>query len=655
MKKKITYLIGIIVILAFLIFLFTTTSYAGTQKLNDLRYDVVLNEDGSADVVETWNIRVSETNTLFKTFELDSKKYGNITNVEVSEVNLSGEVTNFQDTGAYAYHVKKGGFYALNRPGSEFEIAWGVSIEDTETRTYRIKYKIENAIKTYTDCSEFYWQFIGDTNGIPAKKVTGTIALPKEVLNRDNLKVWAHGPLHGNITIVDNKTASFEVEDLETNTMVEVRVVTAENVFSQNMNKVNTSKLNSIVEEETKWADEANAQREAARKAVMTVIFIAGVITFAFLAIFTFVIVRYIKVLKSIKKIAPEQEMKYFRDFPDENATPAEAAFLYYFDKQGAFRNNVSKIVSATILNLALKEIILFEQDEKNNVYIVLNKGYKEVKNTDESDVYNILVNVEEYIQRHSKEEQDRIRISMKDIENYAKKNDQIFLSKIEGIEGRVKTVQKDKENYDEEAQRMVKKWRNKSATYYAIGIVLIFFGFMAIIPIFIAILLFVCGILCGKIAKKSRNLTQKGANEKEAWKGLKRYMEDFSLLNEREVPDLILWEKYLVYATAFGIADKVLAQLKIKYPQFMDESYMISNGYTYMYMMNRMNFDRMIMSGINKAYNTSLAQRQARIAASSYSSRRRWWSEDSLAEVGGRRWWRPEWAEDKENEECDG
>jgi len=71
------------------------------------------------------------------------------------------------------------------------------------------------------------------------------------------------------------------------------------------------------------------------------------------------------------------------------------------------------------------------------------------------------------------------------------------------------------------------------------------------------------------------------------------------------------------------------------------------------MYMMNRMNFDRMIMSGINKAYNTSLAQRHARIAASSYSSGRWWRPADSLAEVGGRRWWRPEWAEDKENEEC--
>lgn len=205
MKKKITYLVGIIIILAFLTFLFTTTSYAGSQKLNDLKYDVVLNQDGTADVVETWNIRVSETNTLFKTFELDSKKYGSITNVEVSEIKANGEIIPFNNTGVYAYHVQKGGFYALNIPGSEFEIAWGVQVENTETKTYQIKYKIGNAIKTYSDCSEFYWQFIGNTNGIPAKKVTGKITLPKEVKDKENLKVWAHGPLHGNIEIVDNR------------------------------------------------------------------------------------------------------------------------------------------------------------------------------------------------------------------------------------------------------------------------------------------------------------------------------------------------------------------------------------------------------------------------------------------------------------------
>ena len=50
-----------------------------------------------------------------------------------------------------------------------------------------------------------------------------------------------------------------------------------------------------------------------------------------------------------------------------------------------------------------------------------------------------------------------------------------------------------------------------------------------------------------------------------------KKYMEDFSLLKDKEIPALIVWEKYLVYATAFKISSKVLKQLKIVYPEIMD------------------------------------------------------------------------------------
>ena len=97
--------------------------------------------------------------------------------------------------------------------------------------------------------------------------------------------------------------------------------------------------------------------------------------------------------------------------------------------------------------------------------------------------------------------------------------------------------------------------------------------------------------------------------------------MENFSLLNEREVPELVLWEKYLVYATAFGIADKVLKQLKIKYPELSDENYMISNGYMYIYFMNRYNFERTLTSSMQKAYSAGLAEKASREMESSHSS----------------------------------
>ena len=49
--------------------------------------------------------------------------------------------------------------------------------------------------------------------------------------------------------------------------------------------------------------------------------------------------------------------------------------------------------------------------------------------------------------------------------------------------------------------------------------------------------------------------------------------------MNERTVIELPLWEKYLVYATAFGISEKVIKALQIRCPD-MDVSPMLSNSY---------------------------------------------------------------------------
>ncbi len=104
--------------------------------------------------------------------------------------------------------------------------------------------------------------------------------------------------------------------------------------------------------------------------------------------------------------------------------------------------------------------------------------------------------------------------------------------------------------------------------------------------------------------------LTQKGIDEAEMWKGLKHYMEDFSMLDKREVPEITLWEKYLVYATAFGIADKVLKQLKTVYPNL--ESMTSGNTYTCMNLMINTNFtssfSNSISSAMSSAYTSATA-----------------------------------------------
>lgn len=56
---------------------------------------------------------------------------------------------------------------------------------------------------------------------------------------------------------------------------------------------------------------------------------------------------------------------------------------------------------------------------------------------------------------------------------------------------------------------------------------------------------------------------------------GFKKFLEEISSIDEKEVIEVKLWEEYLIFATILGIADKVEKQLKIRCPEFNEISYM--------------------------------------------------------------------------------
>lgn len=59
-------------------------------------------------------------------------------------------------------------------------------------------------------------------------------------------------------------------------------------------------------------------------------------------------------------------------------------------------------------------------------------------------------------------------------------------------------------------------------------------------------------------IKTKKQFLTQKGKEERRKILELKKYLEEYSIMEERDLQDVILWDKYLAYATALGIPNNV-------------------------------------------------------------------------------------------------
>lgn len=499
--KKIRNKLTIAFSVFFSILLLSNLSNAAELRLKNLDYQVNLNSDGTANVVENWRIYIEDTNTLFKTFEIDKSKYKEITNVTVQEVKSAGDV-NFARIYQEKYHVDKNCFYALKNKKGQFEIAWGVHAEDT-TRTYKISYTIVDAVKNYKDCSEFYWQFISTDSEIPANIVTGTITLPTAVSNKEDLKVWAHGPLNGNITILSNDTVKFEVEDLRRNTMLEARVVTPTNVFVSNQNTSEEQKLQSILEQEQKWADEANKKREQIRQRQENTrkILIIGAIIFNGIGLVLAIIIikkiiKYHKELKEHPVIKPEMEIKYFRDIPDESATPAEAGFLYYF-KNAGLQYNMSKVISATMLDLCLKGYLTFEivEGKKDQIRVTLKQKETGSLSGDETIIYELLEKVA------NKETRS---FTMKEFEKYARNHSSSVLSKINQIEGQVKKQQEEKKNYDKQWIETYNKWTVKGVGYLFLTILSVFCMQILVIPAIIA-----C-VYSFKVASRYHTLTQK-------------------------------------------------------------------------------------------------------------------------------------------------
>lgn len=138
MKKIKSIMIITITVLMLLSWVTISKAASSDLYLNSLNYDVQINSDGSMDIVETWNIDIEDTNTLFKTFKKDNSKYSSITDGKVYKIDSTGKEVLLTDSKEYSYHVPTNSYYFLDT-GSEYEVAWGTGYEDSKgTESYKL-------------------------------------------------------------------------------------------------------------------------------------------------------------------------------------------------------------------------------------------------------------------------------------------------------------------------------------------------------------------------------------------------------------------------------------------------------------------------------------------------------------------------------------
>lgn len=258
------------------------------------------------------------------------------------------------------------------------------------------------------------------------------------------------------------------------------------------------------------------------------------------------------------------------------------------------------------MLDLSLKKIVDFEINDKIITIKILENSPKELETAKDEKV------IFEFLKKACEHNGNPSEITSKELEKYIKKSGNKVIKLKDEIDKNTEEALYQKELAD-------KKGKQERTNITAFAILSLMFLIFSIIlfgilvgtkdmnPIGMIPFIVTTGIqliVFAILAIKTNVLTQTGIDENAKWKGLKKYMEDFSMLDKREIPEIVIWEKFLVYATVLGIADKVLKQLKIVYPNITEQ--MNVNSYGYIYLMMNTNFSNSFSHAITNSMSSA-------------------------------------------------
>ena len=455
---------------------------------------------------------------------------------------------------------------------------------------FYIEYTVTDAVVVHNDIAELAWNVLGSgyTENIGDFEVE--VILPEE---DSDYRVWLHGPLNGNIERVNNKEALGVYNFLGAYNPVSVRLIFNKDLVPYATKYSNLDAKDAIINYQTKLSDEANAERESIRRTNTILIVVSAIwgLSACILALGVYLRER------KMKKTA--FNMEYFRDFP---ANYGPEVLEYLLDK-----NVTEKSLSATILNLIYKKVLKVEVIDRKlkDDYKLILQEYDETTLTEtEKIALNLIINeignTKETFLSHIKEHCSSISNANSFMNLY---NDFIKASKALGK----------KENFFAKTPVQV----IITVIFSLLGIILVFANISYELAwLAIGIIIFMVIVIVFVISRKF--YTKKGAEHYAKWMAHKRFLEDFSRFNEKELPEVTLWDKYLVYATILDCADKLSKEMELKMPNMdtSDTTYVGYNPYMTHYFITSN-----IYSSINSGIHTAVASSRSSIAASRTSS----------------------------------
>lgn len=531
----------IYLIIAVFFTVFSVIFSAPSYRIDSLDITAKIQEDGSVVIEEIALYNASEINGVL--YNIDAKGYGKLQSLEVFYEKNGEFVSAVNDRGTAS------GMYTVSVSDELYKIKLYSPMRN-EKRYFGFRYVLPRGVTVYEDIAQFNRKMVGRGWQNSIRDVSVKVILPKEA-DKDKIHAFGHGPLTGNIEILNGREIFFTLKNYRPREFVETNILFPKEIVSKiNPSYVKKTKgYDSIMAMEGKLAEESNRERDRAVRGMILgrVVFFGGVAWWLFLMVFI-----YLKNGKKYKVINPYGE--YFRELPDDY-TPAVAGTLVSRKMYPAPTH-----LFATVMDLVRKDYL--EMEEINEV----NSKGKNIKKTILKKVREVTSELKDYerlvFKWYINELGDGEKVVLEDVEKYVSKNltnAKKFNANFEKWKTLVYT--------DMLSKGLKQDKRNKLAVAFGVitGI-LLFIGGMVLIVIFQDPKFMLFNFLGIPLIVFSAAVNRPSKEKEEAysrWKAFKKFLVDYSNLEEAKLASIHLWEHYFVYAIALGVAEKVAAGYK--------------------------------------------------------------------------------------------
>ncbi len=535
---------------------------ARSLQMDKLVYDAELLPDGSMLVTE--HITVTFNGTYEGYFISIPRGSTPLSDILVSE---NGVAYNFNPGMEY----EPPGTFLIKHESDDIIIDWSIDATDVQ-RTFDVSYRVNDLVTVHDDVADFYRKFIGEKNKQDIGEVIVHLLLPPGAENfkeGEDIRIWGHGPLHGEVNFAGPREVVWQITNMPADEFLEGRVTMPVQLFPAIPAELKTGQnaLSAILDEETGWADEANRERLMARLQIV----------FAMLVFMGTLVALFLLWLKHGKEFKPEFQRDYYRELPADYS-PAEMSVLWNW---GEVKTHD---ITATLMDMARRGYITIEQQ------LFEKKG---LLGTRDVTTYLLALQKEQYekdknnLQPHERKlidylfatiSEDNLTLYLYDIEQFSQKRSREFYDNFWLLWKDCLSVKGD-----------VNKWfegTDSKTRWIVFGIGVLFFIISILLinweMVILGVSFLVNAFLISIIPQIYKRRSQPANEDLNKWKAFRRFLLHFSDMERHEIPSLIIWEHYLVYAVSLGVAREVMKQLEIVFPNLKDDNYRFGQHWYY-------------------------------------------------------------------------